>query len=72
MQMLWRRRVETGVALLQSTGLPIAEIACRPGFKSKFHFSRRVNMRTGSLPGMLRRVIGVASTIQRKKPGKRG
>jgi AraC-like DNA-binding protein len=55
MAYLWERRVATGVDLLTNTGLPVGEIAARCGFKSVYHFSRRVKQRTGSSPTALRR-----------------
>jgi hypothetical protein len=39
---LWQQRVATGLELLTSTGLPVSEIASRAGFRSVYHFSRRV------------------------------
>jgi AraC-like DNA-binding protein len=36
-------------------GLPVGEIAVRSGFKSVYHFSRRVKEQTGSAPTALRR-----------------
>lgn len=55
MAYLWERRVATGVDLLTNTGLPVGEVAARCGFKSVYHFSRRVKQRTGSSPTALRR-----------------
>ena len=52
---LWQRRVATGVDLLANTGLPVGEIAKRTGFKSVYHFSRRVKEHTGASPTQLRR-----------------
>jgi AraC-like DNA-binding protein len=52
---LWRRRVATGVELLSNTGLPVGEIARRSGFRSVYHFSRRVREATGLAPTELRR-----------------
>jgi AraC-like DNA-binding protein len=52
---LWRRRVATGVDLLSNTGLPVGEIARRSGFRSVYHFSRRVKDATGLAPTELRR-----------------
>jgi AraC family transcriptional regulator of arabinose operon len=51
---LWRRRVAHGVDLLTHTGLPVGEIAVRSGFKSVYHFSRRVKEQTGRSPTLLR------------------
>lgn len=55
MAYLWERRVASGIDLLTNTGLPVGEIALRSGFKSVYHFSRRVRERTGSSPTALRR-----------------
>jgi AraC family transcriptional regulator of arabinose operon len=52
---LWQRRVATGVDLLANTGLPVGEIAARTGFKSVYHFSRRVKEHTGASPTDVRR-----------------
>jgi AraC-like DNA-binding protein len=55
MAYLWQRRVATGVDLLTQTGLPVGDIARRAGFKSIYHFSRRVKEQTGRSPTDLRR-----------------
>jgi AraC-like DNA-binding protein len=55
MAYLWRRRVDAGVDLLTSTGLPVGEIGRRVGFRSVYHFSRRVKQATGLPPTELRR-----------------
>lgn len=55
MAYLWERRVASGIDLLTNTGLPVGEVAARCGFKSVYHFSRRVKQRTGSSPTALRR-----------------
>ena len=52
---LWRHRVDAGLDLLVNTGLPVGEIAARTGFKSVYHFSRRVKERTGVSPTEVRR-----------------
>jgi AraC-like DNA-binding protein len=52
---LWQRRVALGVDLLTNTGLPIATVAERCGFKTAHHFSRRVKQATGLPPAALRR-----------------
>jgi AraC family transcriptional regulator len=52
---LWQRRVALAVDLLANTGLPLATIAERCGFKTAHHFSRRVRDATGQPPGALRR-----------------
>jgi AraC-like DNA-binding protein/quercetin dioxygenase-like cupin family protein len=55
MAYVWRRRVAHGVDLLTHTGLPVGDIASRAGFKSVYHFSRRVKEQTGRAPTVLRR-----------------
>jgi AraC-like DNA-binding protein len=66
MAYFWDRRVATGVDLLTNTGLPVGEVAARCGFKSVYHFSRRVKQRTGSSPTALRRGRwGVTNQIAR-------
>jgi AraC-like DNA-binding protein len=55
MAYLWERRVATGIDLLTNTGLPVGEIAARCGFRSVYHFSRRVKQQTGLSPTALRR-----------------
>jgi AraC family transcriptional regulator of arabinose operon len=52
---LWQQRVAAGVDLLEHTGLPVGDIAARAGFKSVYHFSRRVKEQNGSAPTELRR-----------------
>jgi AraC-like DNA-binding protein len=52
---LWERRVALAADLLANTGLPIAAVAERCGFKTVHHFSRRVRDGTGLPPGALRR-----------------
>lgn len=60
---LWRTRLEHGMALLQSTTLSIGEIAGRTGFKTPFHFSRRVRAAHGASPRALRRHAWPAMTL---------
>jgi AraC-like DNA-binding protein len=55
MTYLWQRRVAAGVDLLANTGLPVGAIAERCGFKTVYHFSRRVTQATGMSPTEVRR-----------------
>ncbi len=55
MAYLWERRVAAGIDLLADTGLPVATIAARTGFKSVQHFSRRVRAAAGKPPAQVRR-----------------
>jgi AraC-like DNA-binding protein len=55
MAYLWQRRVMLGADLLANTGLPIASVAERCGFKTVQHFSRRLKEASGAPPGALRR-----------------
>jgi AraC family transcriptional regulator len=52
---LWEQRVAAGIDLVAHTGLPVGTIADRCGFKTVYHFSRRVKRATGSAPTELRR-----------------
>ena len=51
---LWERRVARAVDLLLNTGLPLAAVAERCGFRTVHHFSRRIRQATGRPPGELR------------------
>jgi AraC-like DNA-binding protein len=51
---LWQRRVAAGIDLLTHTGLPVGDIAARTGFKSVYHFSRRVKAHAGMSPTAVR------------------
>jgi AraC family transcriptional regulator len=55
MAYLWQQRVAVGVDLLANTGLPVGAIAERCGFKTVYHFSRRVRQQTGMSPTEVRR-----------------
>jgi AraC family transcriptional regulator of arabinose operon len=55
MAYLWQRRVAIGLDLLTGTGLPIGTVAERAGFKSSYHFSRRVRAHAGVPPSEVRR-----------------
>jgi AraC family transcriptional regulator of arabinose operon len=50
-----QRRVTAGIDLLANTGLPVGDVAARAGFKSVYHFSRRVKAQAGVSPTRLRR-----------------
>jgi AraC family transcriptional regulator of arabinose operon len=52
---LWQERVRLGVSLLESTGLPVGEVAAQAGFQTVYHFSRMVRATTGLSPTALRR-----------------
>jgi AraC-like DNA-binding protein len=51
---LWQTRVERGVGLLTATGLTVAQVADRCGFKNPFHFSRLLRKMQGISPRQLR------------------
>ena len=51
---LWQMRVERGAGLLTASGLTVAEIADRCGFKNPFHFSRLLRRMQGVSPRKLR------------------
>jgi AraC-like DNA-binding protein len=51
---VWRRRDELAVELLRDTGLPVAEVAARCGFRNPKHLARRIRAATGRPPSELR------------------
>jgi len=51
---LWERRVQLAIELLQETGLSVAAIAERTGFKTPKHLARRVRAATGMTPVQVR------------------
>lgn len=55
MALLWELRVRRGLELLRATGLSVAEVAERSGFKTPYHFSRLVKQHTGLPPRAYRR-----------------
>jgi AraC-like DNA-binding protein len=55
MAYLWERRIAAGIDLLVHTGLPVGDVAARTGFKSVYHFSRKVRQHTGRAPTELRK-----------------
>ena len=60
---LWRFRTERGAAMLAETGLNVAEIGDRCGFKSQFHFSRLIKQRFDQSPRALRQQAWAPSAI---------
>ncbi len=55
LEYVWQQRVKRGVDLLEHTGLTVEEVATRCGFKTSYHFSRRVKAITGCTPTQIRR-----------------
>jgi AraC family transcriptional regulator of arabinose operon len=51
---LWERRVQRGLELLRYTGLPVGVIAVQCGFKTSYHFSRRIREATQCSPQEIR------------------
>ncbi|MEM6281188.1 MAG: AraC family transcriptional regulator [Chloroflexota bacterium] len=51
---LWQRRINHAIDLLQRTGLSIGQIAQASGFKTSYHFSRRIRKSTGHTPTEIR------------------
>ena len=54
---LWNLRVEKGLTMLRQTGLTIAEISDRCGFKNPFHFSRSIRQIHGVSPKAIRQAV---------------
>lgn len=55
MAWLWKVRLRQSLGMLRSTGLRVEEIARQCGFRSPFHFSRKVKEFTGQSPTEYRR-----------------
>ncbi len=51
---LWAERTREGLRLLGATGLSVQEVAERCGFRTTFHFARRVRQATGMSPTVYR------------------
>lgn len=58
---LWDRRVTLGMELLTSSGMPISIVALRSGFKTSFHFARKIKEASGLSPTQLREAAWSAS-----------
>jgi AraC family transcriptional regulator of arabinose operon len=54
---LWQKRVARGIDLLENSGLSISIIAERCGFKTRNHFSRRIQEAVGISPKNVRRKV---------------
>jgi len=52
---LWQVRVTRGIELVRTSGLRLSEIADQTGFKSIFHFSRRIRAACGIPPSEIRK-----------------
>lgn len=65
MAYLWERRVAVAVDLPGSTGLPLKEVAARTGFRSVYHFSRRVKAQAGVPPTEVRRQSSSSAATSR-------
>ena len=52
---LWDLRITQALELLIRTGLSISEIALQTGFKTSYHFSRRIREKTGLSPTEFRK-----------------
>jgi AraC-like DNA-binding protein len=55
MAYLWDLRITQSLELLNRTGLSISEIASQCGFKTSYHFSRRIRQSTGLTPTAYRK-----------------
>lgn len=55
MQYVWRCRIERSQVLLAHTGLTVAEVARRCGFKDAHHFARAIKQSTGKTPSQIRK-----------------
>jgi AraC family transcriptional regulator len=55
MAYVWKQRLARGLRMLEETALPISLVAASCGFRSSFHFSRKVKEKTGVSPRELRR-----------------
>ena len=64
MAYVWQQRVKRGVELLEFTGLTVEQIALHCGFKTSYHFSRRIKAITGRTPTHIRGQAGKATFIQ--------
>ena len=53
---LWQQRSDLACELLRSTGLDFSEICRQTGFKSPYHFSRKIKEHTGYSPRRYRRI----------------
>jgi AraC-like DNA-binding protein len=56
MAYLWERRSTAAIELLTHTGLSVGDIAGRTGFKSVYHFSRKIREHAGRSPTELRKL----------------
>jgi len=52
---LWDLRITQALELLIRTGLSISEVALQTGFKTSYHFSRRIREKTGLSPTEFRK-----------------
>jgi AraC family transcriptional regulator of arabinose operon len=65
---LWDRRVTLGMELLTSSGMPVSVVALRSGFKTSFHFARRIKEASGLSPTQLREAAWAASDASERGP----